>query len=659
MPPTKHIPQGPNTISILITTDNHVGCHEADPIRGDDSWKTFEEITQIAKERDVDMVVQGGDLFHVNKPSKKSLYQVMRALRQNCLGDRPCELELVSDASAALTQDFPSVNYEDGNLNVGVPVFAINGNHDDATGDNLLLPLDLLAASGLVNYFGKVVNNEDITVSPLLFKKGSTKLALYGLGNVKDERLHRVFRDNKAKFLRPSVDPDSWFNFLCVHQNHVAHTRTSYIPENFLPKFINFVLWGHEHECLPSPMYNPETGFDVLQPGSSVATALSPGEMAEKNVFIMNIQDGKYSIEPIRLKTVRPFVMEEVVLHKEGLIPGPASKDDVSKLLVHRVEELIERAKETSNGEEPSLPLIRLRVDYTGDYHVENPRRFSNRFVGKIANVNDVILLSKQKSETTITQRPKFVDAHEENQPEAQLEDFLEEFLKQTNLTLVPEDGINHAVRKCIENDDKSILPKFIEREVAAETKMLLEMDINNQHLDLEDEHAAKMVFKEILGKFKNERPETNNWDAQIDELSRKPRSKATKTATAKPVKKLVAPKSAKKPTKTAKSEEIVISDDDDEVISDSDELVVFSDDNEPEFESEAELSPELASDMEPEPERKPARASRSKKSASKPRVTAKRASVKRTTTKRAPAKAKGSKPEGKSLLDDILGMSR
>jgi double-strand break repair protein MRE11 len=45
------------------------------------------------------MVLLAGDLFHENKPSRKSMYQVMRSLRQNCFGDKPCEIEMLSDAS--------------------------------------------------------------------------------------------------------------------------------------------------------------------------------------------------------------------------------------------------------------------------------------------------------------------------------------------------------------------------------------------------------------------------------------------------------------------------------------------------------------------------------------------------------------------------------
>lgn len=37
-----------DTISILVATDNHLGCFEKDPIRGNDSMATFEEILKIA-----------------------------------------------------------------------------------------------------------------------------------------------------------------------------------------------------------------------------------------------------------------------------------------------------------------------------------------------------------------------------------------------------------------------------------------------------------------------------------------------------------------------------------------------------------------------------------------------------------------------------------
>ena len=42
-----------NTIRILVATDNHVGYAERDPVRGNDSFTTFNEIMELAKEQDV------------------------------------------------------------------------------------------------------------------------------------------------------------------------------------------------------------------------------------------------------------------------------------------------------------------------------------------------------------------------------------------------------------------------------------------------------------------------------------------------------------------------------------------------------------------------------------------------------------------------------
>jgi double-strand break repair protein MRE11 len=64
--------------------------------------------------------------------------------------------------------------------------------------DGNLCALDLLSTSGLVNYFGKQTDLDKIDIKPILFQKGASKLALYGLGNVRDERLHRTFRDKKV-----------------------------------------------------------------------------------------------------------------------------------------------------------------------------------------------------------------------------------------------------------------------------------------------------------------------------------------------------------------------------------------------------------------------------------------------------------------------------
>jgi len=59
----------------------------------------------------------------------------------------------------------------------------------------------MLSASGLINYFGKYTNIEkEIAMVPLLISKGETKVAIYGLGALKDKMCHRLFRTEKVPF---------------------------------------------------------------------------------------------------------------------------------------------------------------------------------------------------------------------------------------------------------------------------------------------------------------------------------------------------------------------------------------------------------------------------------------------------------------------------
>lgn len=77
--------------------------------------------------------------------------------------------------------------------------------------------------SGMVNYFGKQSNADDIVIEPILLGKGTTRLALYGLGNIRDERLFKTFNDKKVVVRRPVEYEEDWFNLLIVHQNRYVY----------------------------------------------------------------------------------------------------------------------------------------------------------------------------------------------------------------------------------------------------------------------------------------------------------------------------------------------------------------------------------------------------------------------------------------------------
>ncbi|KAL2869180.1 MRX complex nuclease subunit [Aspergillus lucknowensis] len=541
------------TIRILVSTDNHVGYNERDPIRGDDSWKSFHEVLCLAKERDVDMVLLAGDLFHENKPSRKSMYQVMRSIRMNCLGDKPCELELLSDASENFQGAFNHVNYEDLDINVGIPIFSIHGNHDDPSGEGHLAALDILQVSGLLNYYGRTPESDNIQIKPVLLQKGRTKLALFGMSNVRDERLFRTFRDGKVKFFRPSIQKDDWYNLICVHQNHHAYTETGYLPENFLPEFLDLVIWGHEHECLINPRINPETKFRVMQPGSSVATSLVPGEAVAKHVAILSITGKEMKCEPIRLKSVRPFVMREIALSEEKGAQKLARKEnnrtEVTRFLMTIVEELIEEAKadwlelhgdqEDDEELEIPLPLVRLRVETStpegGSFDCENPQRFSNRFVGKVANVNDVVQFYRKKGAST---RKK------DNEPDEasisylatldtmKVEQLVREFLAAQSLSILPQNSFGDAVSQFIDKDDKHAMEMFVNESLEGQIKHLLALDRDSD----DDDEGTQSSLQKAMEKYRTQmedmfsrgikkrtrgkkrfKPKPDGWDTEFD----------------------------------------------------------------------------------------------------------------------------------------------
>ncbi|CAN0067316.1 unnamed protein product [Discosporangium mesarthrocarpum] len=70
---------------------------ERDPVRGMDSFAAFEEVLLLAKQRKVDFVLLGGDLFHENKPSRRTLYRTMDILRRHCMGDDSVSFQIISD----------------------------------------------------------------------------------------------------------------------------------------------------------------------------------------------------------------------------------------------------------------------------------------------------------------------------------------------------------------------------------------------------------------------------------------------------------------------------------------------------------------------------------------------------------------------------------
>jgi double-strand break repair protein MRE11 len=116
----------------------------------------------------------------------------------------------------------------------------------------------------------------------------------------------------------------------------------------------------------------------------------------------------------------------------------------------------------------PPLPLIRLRVEHSGPFEVENPQRFSNKFVGRVANTTDIVQFYRKKKLPSKRSATIIDDAIPDEEEESQdriirVENLVREFLSAQTLSVLEENGLGEAIESFVDKDDKKALQDFIE----------------------------------------------------------------------------------------------------------------------------------------------------------------------------------------------------
>ncbi|XP_062423312.1 double-strand break repair protein MRE11 isoform X2 [Rhea pennata] len=430
---------------------------------------------------------------------------------------------------------FPWVNYQDGNLNISIPIFSIHGNHDDPTGADALCALDILSCAGLLNHFGRSTSVEKIDISPILLRKGRTKIALYGLGAIPDERLYRMFVNKQVTMLRPKEDEDSWFNLFVIHQNRSKHGATNYIPEQFLDDFINLVVWGHEHECKIAPAQNEQQRFYVSQPGSSVVTSLSPGEAVKKHIGLLHVKGKRMKMQKIPLETVRSFHMEDVVLadHPDLFNPdNPKVTQAIQAFCMEKVEMMLDNAERErlGNPRQPEKPLIRLRVDYTGGFEPFSVHRFSQKYVDRIANPKDIIHFfrhreQKEKNDNDVN-FGKLVSRPASEGTTLRVEDLVKQYFqtaeKKVQLSLLTERGMGEAVQEFVDKEEKDAIEELVKFQLEKTQRFLKE-----RRTDAEEEKIDEEVRRFRESRRKN----TEEEDEEVREAMTRARAHRSEDA--------------------------------------------------------------------------------------------------------------------------------
>ena len=328
-----------------------------------------------------------------------------------------------------------------------------------------------------------------------------------------------------------------------------SYTDTGYLPEEFIPDFVDLVVWGHEHECKIHPQHNPQTGFDVMQPGSSIATSLDKSEAEPKHVAIVSVTGREYRSEAIRLKSVRPFKTRAIVLAEDPVAKKLIRKDDhrteLTRRLVEFVDKLIDEAnaewrveQDRGSEEKPPKPLVRLRVECTppegerGIFDCENPQRFSNRFQGRVANTNNVVLFHRSKrasrrAAATADIPDELSLEHGATLESVKVDKLVKDYLDEQSLKILPQNRFGDAVTLFVDKGDKTAVEDFVKNSLNASVKHLLNLGSDDEEEEEENrkldeqiaEHKARQEERFAKGELKNKRrmrlkDKSDDWDS-------------------------------------------------------------------------------------------------------------------------------------------------
>lgn len=187
---------------------------------------------------------------------------------------------------------------------------------------------------------------------------------------------------------------------------------------------MDLVFWGHEHECRIDPEESLDQ-FRITQPGSSVATSLSPGEAVPKNVGLLTIVKKEFYIQKLPLRTVRPFVFDNLSLEAFSDIGCQLVDDEVVEKIKFKIEDMLQVAETLITGiqssltfvivsfwlsdgaplghsDQPTLPLLRLRIEHESEQHFTSTSSELNNMLNlkdRVANFEDVVKLVRKRAD--------------------------------------------------------------------------------------------------------------------------------------------------------------------------------------------------------------------------------------------------------------------
>ncbi len=277
------------SLRFLHAADIHLGHRQYDrPERMDDFGRTFWHMLQDALASRAELVLLAGDLFHKRDVEPRTFVQTAALLGQ--LRER------------------------------GIPVLAIQGNHEGSVYRDAFTWLDGLAELGLIRVLSADYAEGQMLLRP--YDDRAKSGAYYDIGDIRVYGLRyagastsRVIADF-AKALEQLEGPRPAYTILMLHAgligilDHYAGTLSRENLEALRPH-VDYIALGHIHKpfCQDDWLYNP---------GSLENNSVDEAQWAERGYYLVDVHPGA---TPPHHATLRNSQRRPVLRHNFGVDP--------------------------------------------------------------------------------------------------------------------------------------------------------------------------------------------------------------------------------------------------------------------------------------------------------------------------------------------------
>mmetsp|Transcript_21552 Transcript_21552/g.41854 ORF Transcript_21552/g.41854 Transcript_21552/m.41854 type:complete len:319 (+) Transcript_21552:1096-2052(+) len=199
--------------------------------------------------------------------------------------------------------------------------------------------------------------------------------------------------------------------------------------------------------------------------------------------------------------------MQDVVLSAVGSL---VDEEDVMTFLEEKVENILEDIREEYKIEGPftreTMPLVRLRVDYSGFKKISS-MRFGQKFVGKVANHDEILLLHRKAAKKKAS-NAKGKEALPENEFDNLLlsredgkappiHDLVNKHLNIVgHMSILRNIKMAEAVQKFVEKTEKDAIEDYFDRALQERKKELINDPGIKSRADIDEAVASQMPLE-------------------------------------------------------------------------------------------------------------------------------------------------------------------